>query len=159
VYGWLAFGCTVALLVTDRLLTRGDSAVLRMLGIVALVLSPVFFVPPFFQLPKYGHTASGPYYATTTIVDRGAYAVVRHPQYLGYVLLAVGFALLSQRALTVALGGGAVLMFYVHALREEAYCVKHLGERYRTYMQRVPRFNALSGIWRYWRTAFGKRRF
>jgi protein-S-isoprenylcysteine O-methyltransferase Ste14 len=158
VYGWIAFGCTVALLVTDRLIPRGGNATLQALGVVVLLLSPTFFVPPFFLLPKYGRSAGGTYYATTQLVDRGLYAIVRHPQYLGYALLNVGFALLSQRVATVALGCGAVTMFDIHALHEDVHCTKHLGEPYRTYMQRVPRFNVLLGMWRYWHAATRRKR-
>jgi protein-S-isoprenylcysteine O-methyltransferase Ste14 len=155
----LAFVCTVLLLIADRILVRGDSSVLHTLGVLALLVGPVFFVPPFFLLQKHGDTRKpGPYYATTKVVDRGLYAIVRHPQYLGYALIAAGFALLSQRATTVALGGGAVVFFYLHTLREEAHCVKHLGERYRTYMQQVPRFNALRGTYRYLRARPGRPR-
>jgi protein-S-isoprenylcysteine O-methyltransferase Ste14 len=158
VYGLIAFGCTVALLITDRLIARGDNALLHALGIVALLLSPAFIVPPFFHLPKYGRSAAGTYYATRWVVDRGLYAVVRHPQYLGYALMAAGFALLSQHVVTVTLGAGAIATFYIHTLHEEAFCAKRFGEQYRTYMQRVPRFNAVRGLWLYWRTISKRKR-
>lgn len=148
-FGWLAFACTVGVIIADRVLARGDVALLRGIGVGLLVLAPVFFVPPFMLLSRHGGRPTGsPYYATTRLVRRGPYAVVRHPQYLGYTMLAAGFALLSQRMLTGGLAVTAIACFFLHSRREEAHCMQVFGDEYRRYMRSVPAFNAPLGLWR-----------
>ena len=103
--------------------------------------------PSFVLLKKYGQVSEGDTYMhTTTVVDQGLYAVVRHPQYLGYILLSGGFALVTQHWLTALLGIAALAGFYVQAMAEERYCIARLGLSYEHYMRRVPRFNAILGI-------------
>jgi protein-S-isoprenylcysteine O-methyltransferase Ste14 len=80
------------------------------------------------------------------VVDRGLYAIVRHPQYLGYMFLACGFALLSQHWMTAVLAVVGITMFYGQAVREERTCLAAFGEPYARYRRQVPRFNAILGI-------------
>ena len=67
---------------------------------------------------------------------------------VGVVALAAGFALLSQRVLTGGLAVAAIACFVLHSRREEAHCLRVFGDDYRRYMQRVPAFNVLRGLWR-----------
>jgi len=150
--GWhlLAAALAVAVLAAQFLLDRGANPYLRGAGIACLLVSPVFIFPPFFLLSRYGRPSRGqPYYCTTAVVDRGVYSIVRHPQYVGYVLLTLGFAALSQRVLTSLLAVCCAGAFYVQSLREEAYCQKRSGQKYLAYMRRVPRFNFFAGLFRY----------
>ncbi len=144
---WIATIGAALLLIVGRFVERGDSVELRLIGIVSLALSTFLIVPPFLLLSRHGGVAPGaPYYDTSRLVERGPYAVVRHPQYLGYILLVVGFALLSQHALTSVLAMVSVGSLYVHTRLEERHCMRRLGDTYRTYMQRVPRFNLPVGV-------------
>jgi hypothetical protein len=72
---------------------------------------------------------------TGAVVDRGVYAITRHPQYLGYMLLACGFALLSQHWLAILLAAVCVTCFYLQAVSEEEYCLAQLGSAYERYLQ------------------------
>ncbi len=85
---------------------------------------------------------------TRTVVDRGLYAITRHPQYLGYMFFAWGFALLSQHWMAVLLATVGASLFYMQAVREERYCLAQLGEPYKQYLQQVPRFNIILGVLR-----------
>lgn len=145
-FAWLASLATILLLVATLTLERGGNAYLRVAGVAVLVLSGVFIFAPFLLLSKHGRGQDGAtYMRTETVVDRGLYALTRHPQYLGYMLLATGFALLSQHWLSILLAVAGVTCFYVQALREEKHCLAQLGEPYERYMRRVPRFNILLG--------------
>lgn len=146
----LAAAAFVVLLVTDHFISRGAHRVLHILGTISLLLAPVFMFAPFYFLKRHGDPARGArFFDTTRVVDRGVYAIVRHPQYLGYILLIVGFTLHSQHYLTAIIGGAAILLFYVQSLREERFCARQLGAEYVAYMKRVPRFNVLTGSLRY----------
>jgi protein-S-isoprenylcysteine O-methyltransferase Ste14 len=135
------------LLVASFFLERGNNAHLRGAGVVLLALSCVFIFAPFFLLARHGRSqGGGTYMQTGVVVDRGLYAITRHPQYLGYMLLACGFALLSQHWLIIFLAALGATGFYLQALAEEKYCLAHFGVAYERYLRRVPRFNIVLGI-------------
>jgi protein-S-isoprenylcysteine O-methyltransferase Ste14 len=70
----------------------------------------------------------------------GPYARIRHPQYVAFVLIMLGF--LFQWPTLVTLAMFPVLVFvYVHlARREEREALAELGDAYRAYMREVPAF-------------------
>jgi protein-S-isoprenylcysteine O-methyltransferase Ste14 len=72
------------------------------------------------------------------VVDRGPYALVRHPIYTGIILAAVCTALL--RGVPLAFVGVALIItgLYIKARMEEAFLVQELGTSYDTYARRVP---------------------
>ena len=75
------------------------------------------------------------------LVDRGPFARVRNPLYLGNILLWLGFAL-SARLLWLAPIIALLLAFEYHAIVrwEETLLTERIGESYRRYMERVPRW-------------------
>ena len=85
---------------------------------------------------------------TTVLVDSGVYAVVRHPQYLGFMLFVFALVLMSQHWLSAfsAIVGSALC--YKDVLREEHMSIKKFGDDYKRYMERVPRMNFIIGILR-----------
>jgi protein-S-isoprenylcysteine O-methyltransferase Ste14 len=84
--------------------------------------------------------------ATTVVVKRGVYSVVRHPLYLGWLLTYPAAMLVSQHWLIVILGViGIVSMDQITRMADEQL-VKKFGEDYKTYMQEVPRLNVILGI-------------
>jgi protein-S-isoprenylcysteine O-methyltransferase Ste14 len=103
---------------------------------------------PFAQLAKHGESESN-YMETKVLADRGLYAIVRHPQYLGYILLFAGFALLSQHWISFVIAAGGVATLYTQAVDEERFCQGKFGRAYDDYMARVPRFNLILGLWRF----------
>lgn len=144
---WLASLATVLLLIASLLLERGDNAYLRVAGIVTLALSSVFIFAPFFLFRRHGQSqGGGTYMQTQAVVDRGLYAITRHPQYLGYMLLVAGFALLLQHWLSTILALTSIVLFYRQAIHEERYCLAKFGAWYEQYLVRVPRFNLVVGI-------------
>ncbi len=86
---------------------------------------------------------------TTVVADRGLYAIVWHPQYLGYMLLYAGFTLLSQHWVSLLIATVGIAILYMQALAEEHLCQDKFGSAYDKYMLRVPRFNLILGLWRY----------
>ena len=92
---------------------------------------------------------------TTVIVDSGVYAVVRHPQYLGFMLFVLSLVLMSQHWLSLITGLVGCALFSIDVQREEQNSIKKFGDDYKHYMQRVPRFNVLLGILRVLRRGRG----
>ena len=127
---------------------------LKFMGVLGLVIGVILAFLPMFSLRKYGQSAEGEsYMQTAVVVDKGVYALVRHPQYLGYSLLCAGFISISQHWIIVIVGLLAILFFYLHTLQEERYCIETFGEVYQQYMHKVPRFNILLGLLRRYRGA------
>lgn len=149
VAGVVATVLSVAEIVLNVAIEVDEPGWMTGIGLACLVLAVMFALPPFFHLRRFGEPIDGDaYFATTRVVDRGAYAVVRHPQYVGYSLLVFGFACLNPHRISFVLAVGASAFFYMQAIAEERYCAVHLGPDYDDYIKRVPRFNFLLGLCR-----------
>jgi protein-S-isoprenylcysteine O-methyltransferase Ste14 len=129
------------------LYNKGGSVPLRHVGWVMLWLSAVFGLLPIYSLWKWGGVGRGRAYVhTTQLVDGGIYAIVRHPQYVAGMLIAVGLSLIAQHWLVVVLGAVAFVVYYIDMFEEERFTLEKLGECYQEYMDRVPRANFIAGV-------------
>ena len=70
----------------------------------------------------------------------GAYARVRHPQYVGFVLIMLGFLFQWPTLITLVMFPILVTMYVLLARREERDALAEFGEPYRRYMARTPVF-------------------
>ena len=70
----------------------------------------------------------------------GAYARVRHPQYIGFMLIMLGFLFQWPTLLTLLMFPALVYMYYRLALREERDSREAFGEAWDEYAARTPRF-------------------
>ena len=75
------------------------------------------------------------YLATT-----GPYAVVRHPQYAGFVIIMLGFLLQWPTILTLVMFPILVAMYVRLARREEREALARFGEEYARYAAATPAF-------------------
>ena len=117
------------------------------LGWVILWVSAIFGWLPIFTFKRLGGVPKGKAYLHTTIlVDRGVYAIVRHPQYLAGILIGLSLPLITQHWLVAVLGIIVIVINYVDTFNEEVSNIVKFGDEYREYMQRVPRLNFLLGI-------------
>jgi len=124
----------------------GSAAIINT-GWGILWLSAVFGWLPIFTFRKWGGVPKGKGYVhTTVLVDRGVYAIVRHPQYLAGILMAVALSLISLHWAVILPGVAVVATCYISMIDEEVSAVEKFGEAYREYMQRVPRANFLLGF-------------
>jgi len=65
---------------------------------------------------------------------------VRHPQYVGFILVMFGFLLQWPTLLTLAMFPVLVVMYVRLARIEEHGALQEFGDEYRAYMVRVPGF-------------------
>lgn len=75
-----------------------------------------------------------------SLATTGLYARVRHPQYIGFVLIMLGFLFQWPTLLTVAMFPILVFMYYRLAIREEQEMIAKFGDEYRRYRLRTPGF-------------------
>lgn len=124
----------------------GNSTV-RNLGWVVLWVSAVFGWLPIMTMRKWGRVPRGKAYIhTTTLVERGVYAIVRHPQYLAGILMGIALALIAQHWIVAIFGAVVVVVTYIDTFAEERSCIEKFGRDYERYREKVPRVNFVSGI-------------
>jgi len=80
------------------------------------------------------------YRAKGELVTDGIYKYVRHPQYLGLMILTIGALVQWPTIITAAMWPILMLMYYRLARREEKEMESRFGDQYMTYRQRVPMF-------------------
>ena len=74
------------------------------------------------------------------LATTGAYARIRHPQYVGFVLIMTGFLLQWPTLVTLAMFPILVFMYARLAKREEVDMLAQFGDEYRRYVAKVPAF-------------------
>ncbi len=75
-----------------------------------------------------------------TLAMSGVYAYLRHPQYVGFILVMFGFLLQWPTILTVAMFPVLVFMYARLARTEEQEALAEFGPAYERYMHDVPGF-------------------
>jgi methanethiol S-methyltransferase len=74
------------------------------------------------------------------LATTGAYARIRHPQYIGFVLIMTGFLVQWPTLITLAMYPVLVVMYAFLGRREEKEMLAQFGDEYRRYMDAVPAF-------------------
>ncbi len=77
---------------------------------------------------------------TYTLATTGVYASIRHPQYVGFILIMIGFLLQWPTLLTLIMFPILVTMYVLLARREEREVQAEFGEAYTRYAANTPRF-------------------
>ena len=127
--------------------------VLAYAGVALYFLSGIIFgTLPVFEFRRKGFVRKGQSYIhTTKIVDTGIYAIVRHPQYVTFILFALSGMLLFQHWIIILLGAPVIPLTYIDLIRADKACTERFGDDYKAYMKKVPRANFLLGIIRRFR--------
>ena len=76
----------------------------------------------------------------------GLYAYVRHPEFLGHMLIIVSLVFMAQHPISVAMGLALLSLLCIEIVEEEKRNVEKFGDAYKDYMRMVPRINLLAGI-------------
>jgi protein-S-isoprenylcysteine O-methyltransferase Ste14 len=112
----------------------------------------IFGMLPIIEFHKKGGIVKGKSYIhTTKLVDTGIYAIVRHPQYITWMLWAIAGIFLFQHWTVIILGFLIIPFVYIDLLNADKDGIKKFGDDYRQYMKKVPRANFILGILLYLR--------
>jgi len=107
----------------------------------------VFGWLPVIEFRKEGRVRKGKSYIhTTKLVDTGIYSIVRHPQYVTFIMWAIASMLLFQHWIIILLGIPIVSLTYFDLIRADKDAIEKFGDYYKAYMKEVPRANFLLGI-------------
>ena len=75
-----------------------------------------------------------------TLATSGPYSHIRHPQYVGFILVMLGFLVQWPTLLTLAMFPVLTVMYVRLAKREEREAITAFGDAYVKYMSEVPGF-------------------
>jgi len=125
-----------------------QNEILAYIGVGLYVFSGIVFgMLPTFEFRKKGEVEKGKSYIhTTKLVDTGIYSIVRHPQYMTFIMWAIAGMLLFQHWIVILLGIPIIPLMYIDLIKADKDAVLKFGDDYRKYMQKVPRANFLLGI-------------
>ena len=73
-------------------------------------------------------------------VVAGPYRLSRNPQWVGLVLVLVGAALMTGVLLYLAMLLVVAVIYHLQILAEERACLEQYGDRFRAYLDAVPRY-------------------
>lgn len=121
---------------------------LFIIGCIVLAFGMVLVMAPIVMFPRRGGVPKGKsFVGTTRIVDTGIYALVRHPQYTGWIYAIFVTTLLWYPHWLFAVLGimGAVLTYFL-IKEEDKSLIEKFGDGYIDYMRKVPRMNVFLGI-------------
>ena len=88
------------------------------------------------------------YNAREGIADKGLYGLVRHPQYLGIILIMTGFIIQWPTIPTLIMYPILIYIYHRQSIIEERIMIERFGEKYLRYMERTPRYNILKNMLR-----------
>ena len=108
-------------------------AIIRILGSVFFVAGTLIFLVCAAQVYMGKLLKKG-------VATKGFYALIRHPQYLGLGLAALGLAVMWPRFLTLTLFAVMLFLYYLLAKDEERRMTNRFGESYLSYVNRTGMF-------------------
>jgi protein-S-isoprenylcysteine O-methyltransferase Ste14 len=113
-------------------------------------VAAVFGWWPIYEFKRRGGVAPGDSYVKTTqLVDSGLYSIIRHPQFVAWPLMSVAVPLICQHPVVIAMGVASFVLSCLDFRHIEARNIEKFGEEYRRYMDRVPGWNFVAGLWRW----------
>jgi protein-S-isoprenylcysteine O-methyltransferase Ste14 len=106
-------------------------------GYIILGIGALLFILSVFTLRIKG---------TSNVVDSGIYGIVRHPMYLGAIVMFFSHIFLGQNWIVTISTIIAIVCCYLIIQLGDQRNIERFGEDYKLYMQKVPRANFLLGI-------------
>ncbi|MDH5779447.1 MAG: isoprenylcysteine carboxylmethyltransferase family protein [Candidatus Bathyarchaeota archaeon] len=117
------------------------------MGWGVLVLGGLFLLLSLIYFRKRGKPVEGrSIMCTTVLVESGTYGIVRHPQFLGAVLMMCGSILVSQHWVFALIGAPLIASMAKWIQEAEESLIAKFGDDYKRYMHKVPRINVVLGI-------------
>ncbi len=106
-------------------------------GYTILGIGALFFILSVYTLRRKG---------TSNVVDSGIYSIVRHPMYLGGMVMFFSHIFLGQNWIVTISTIVGIVCCYLIIQSGNQRNIEKFGDDYKLYMQKVPRANFLLGI-------------
>lgn len=111
--------------------------VLIVIGWIVLGVGALFVILSVLTLHRKG---------TKNCTDSGVYGIVRHPMYLGGMVMFFSHIFFGQNWMIAFSTLVGIYCCYILTQSEDRQIVEKFGDEYRLYMQKVPRLNFVAGI-------------
>ena len=85
------------------------------------------------------------------LIDGGIFGIVRHPMYVGAMLLFLSWIFFLPHWIIVLISAINIAIIYAFILQGERFNITKFGDAYSRYMERVPRLDLFTGMIRYLR--------
>ncbi|MFX1320409.1 MAG: methyltransferase family protein [Promethearchaeota archaeon] len=119
-------------------------------GWVFMILFMVVGSLPKQAFNRYGEIEKGECHIhTTRLVDKGIYAIIRHPYWLCWIFLSISLTLMSQYWLMVIFGIIICSIVYGETYLLDKGLIEKFGNEYKAYKEKVPRINLILGFIKY----------
>ena len=132
----------VLIISTIFLYNSANLAILLYAGWIVLVFGIIFLLQSS-KSRKKGHVEED---SRGALVESGMYAFVRHPEFLGHILIIFALVIISQHWISLIVGAILIVLLCLAMIEEEKRNIEKFGDAYREYMKRVPRINLIAGI-------------
>ena len=140
---------TTAILLITIWQGSGENQILRKIGAVLLISTPVIWILTVVAFKKFGRVQQGKaYYESDVLVTSGIFGFLRHPQYFAYIILTIGFTQINQTLISVVLSIIAIILFYLHCIEEEKIMTEKFPIDYPLYCKQIPRFNIIVSLYK-----------
>jgi len=106
-------------------------------GYTILGIGAFFFILSVFTLRRKG---------TSNVVDSGIYGIVRHPMYLGAMVMFFSHIFLGQNWIVAISTIVAIICCYLIVQLGCQRNIERFGDDYRLYIQKLPRMNFFAGL-------------
>lgn len=113
--------------------------VLVILGWIVLMVGALLVILSFLTLRRCG---------MDTLIDVGVYEVVRHPMYVGGMIMFVSHILFGQSIIIAFTTSVGICCCYLLVRLEDQRLIQRFGLEYEQYMSEVPGVNLLQGLMR-----------
>ncbi len=80
------------------------------------------------------------------VIQKGIYAFIRHPMYLGAIIMFISHIFLGQNWLVVIITIIGIICCYFIIVLDDRQNIEKFGDNYSQYVERVPRINLFLGI-------------
>ncbi|MCP8307048.1 MAG: isoprenylcysteine carboxylmethyltransferase family protein [archaeon] len=110
---------------------------LLVVGWMILGIGALFVIISIFTLRRKG---------TGNLIDSGIYGIVRHPMYLGGMVMFFSHIFFFQNWIITINSIVGIACCYLIILSGDQLNIEKFGDDYKRYMQKVPRMNFLVGI-------------
>ena len=110
---------------------------LVVVGLIILGIGALFFALSIFTLRRKG---------VSSVVDSEIYGIVRHPMYLGAMIMFFSHIFLGQNWIVTLSATIGIIFCYLIILSADQRNTGKFGDAYKRYMEKVPRINFVVGV-------------
>ena len=119
---------------------------LKYVGFILWLAGLILWSLSALTLYKYKITAKADYMNTFKLVRSGIYSIIRHPQYLGFILFSAGFIFITQNLYIIIVSISACVILYLGIKAEDKQLLQKYSNDYREYIRTTPAINFFAGL-------------